>query len=212
MVDPSQADALSHQALLTEQDLSGGGWSATKNDVFDDAGPDAKTVACNDINSRKSTALANELPKRAGRAERELTRQTEADISPTVESEVDIFKDTKAPADSLAAYEDAVKTANFETCLKDALNASVNDPSTKIDTKSVPALTSSPNGGTAVAYEFSFNVQGQTFVLHYETYQWRNANVGVTVTVDGLKDDVTADLAKAAVSKQAAKVDALPKK
>jgi hypothetical protein len=212
LVDPSQADALSHQALLTEQDLPGSGWSASKNDVFDDAGPDAKTTACNDINSRKSTAVAKELPQRSGRAERELEQRTEADIPPTVGSEVDIFKDTSAPADSLAAYQDAVKSSNFEACLKDALNASVNDPTAKIDTKSVAALASAPSGGTAVAYEFSFAVQGQTFVLHYESYVWRSANVGVTLTVEGLKESVTADLVKAALDKQAAKVDALPKK
>ena len=105
-----------------------------------------------------------------------------------------------------------MKSPNFEACLKDALNASVNDPTTKIDTKNVSALGSPPSGATAVAYEFSFAVQSQTFVLHYESYVWRSANVGVTLTVEGLKENVTTDLVKAALDTQAAKVDALPEK
>ena len=210
LVDPAKADALSHQALLSEKDLPGTGWTVTKSDQFNDSGIDSDTAACKDINSREAVARSKSDAARAGRAEKELSRDT-ASIPTGVASEVIVFKDASTPSDVLKLFQDAVKTTNFEACLKDVVGTSVGD-GTKVDTTSVSAATSAPNGGTAVAYEFLFAVQGQNLALHFETYIWRTANVGVTVTVSGTKDDVTADLVKAAVSKLQANLEALPKK
>ena len=38
LVDPAQADTLAHQALLSENDLPGTGWTVSKTDKFNDAG------------------------------------------------------------------------------------------------------------------------------------------------------------------------------
>jgi hypothetical protein len=211
LVDPANADGLSHQALLVEKDLPGSGWIVTKSDVFDDSGPTSDTAACKDLGAKQSAAKTKSDAARSGRAEKELSHDAGGAIPTSVETQVDVFKDASTPADVLKLYQDAVKSSNFETCLKDELGSTVGD-GIKVDTKSVTPQTSAPNGGTATAYEFSFSVQGETFNLHYETYLWRSANVGVTVTVNGLKDDVTAELVKAAVTKTQSNVAALPTK
>ena len=212
LVDPAQADTLAHQALLSENDLPGTGWTVSKTDKFNDAGPGTNTSACKDIAARETASHAKSDPNRAGRAEKEIQDDTEGPIPTAVESQVDVFKDAATPADSLKAFQDALKTSNFETCLKDTLNAGGSNTNTKIATKSVAALTSAPAGGLTAAYDFTFTTEGQSFVLHYETYLFRYANLGVTVTIDGLKADVTADLAKAAITKMQAHLDALPKR
>lgn len=56
MVDPAHADTLAHQALLSEKDLPGTGWTVSKTDKFNDAGPSANTAACKDIAARQATA------------------------------------------------------------------------------------------------------------------------------------------------------------
>ena len=211
LVDPANADPLAHQALLVEADLPGTGWSVTKTDDFSDSGIEGDTAACKDISSAQATAKATSSAGRAGRAEKELSLDTGSPIPAAVETEINIFNDTSTPSDVLKLYQDAVKSSNFETCLKDVLEGSVGN-GVKVDTKSVSPLASAPDGGTAVAYEFAFAIQGQNFALHYETYTWRSDNVGITVTVNGLKKDVTADVAKAAVSKTQSNVDGLPRK
>jgi hypothetical protein len=48
--------------------------------------------------------------------------------------------------------------------------------------------------------------------LRYETYIWRHASTGITVTVGGAKDEVTADVVKAAITKTESNLDSLAKK
>ena len=65
----------------------------------------------------------------------------------------------------------------------------------------------------SVLEDFSLSIPaGQTIALHFETYVWRFSNAGITVTVSGIKQDITADLAKAAVSKTDSNVQALARK
>jgi hypothetical protein len=210
LVDPASADPLAHQALLAAADLPGSGWDVTKSDQFDDSGTKTDTAACKDIDSRQQAAKTKSDAGRAGRAEQELSRQGNSPIPTSVETQVNVFKDTTTPSDVLKMFQDAVKSSNFETCLKDSINGSAG-PGTSVQTKSASALASAPNGGTAAAYDFSFSVQGQTFAMHYETHLWRYLNTGITVTVSGSKDEVTADLVKAAVTKTESKLEALPK-
>jgi hypothetical protein len=123
LVDPAQADTLAHQALLSETDVPGTAWTVSKTDVFNDSGPSTNTAACKDIAARQAAAQAKSDPNRAGRAERELQDATAGVIPSSVESQVDVFKDAATPADSLKAYQDALKTSNVATCLTDTLNA-----------------------------------------------------------------------------------------
>ncbi len=208
--DPAKADPLAHGVLPTEKDLPGSGWTVSKTDKFDDSSASANTAACKDIDAKKAAAKAKSDPNRSGRAEKEYTQDGKGPLPTTVEFEVNVFKDSATPADSLKAFQDAVKSSNFETCLKDTI-ADSGGSGVKIDIKSATPSTSAPNSGVAAAYDFTITVQGQAFNLRYETYVWQYSNTGNTVTIGGGKDDVTAALVKGAVDKTVANLKSPPK-
>lgn len=210
MIDPANADQVAHQALLAESDLPGTGWRVTKSDQFDSSSNDVNTPACKDINSQQQAAKSKADAARAGRAEKELSRETSSPIPLAIETEVNIFKDTSTPADVLKLFTEATKSKDFGTCLQDSVNSSAGQD-TKMNMKSVNSTVAAPTGGSAVAYDFSFSVQGQTFNMRFETYLWAYANSGVTVTVSGASEDVTADVVKAALDKTQGKLEASPK-
>ncbi|MBI2764337.1 MAG: hypothetical protein HYX53_00330 [Chloroflexi bacterium] len=212
IVDPGKADELARKVLLTDKDLPGIGWTVTQTDQFSDAESTVDTAACKEINAKRSEARAKSDAARAGRAEQALTLDSkDAAIPATVDTEINIFKDATAPAESLKLYQSAVQSANFEQCLKDGVAAAAGQGST-IYVQSVKPLATAPEGGTGLAYDFNFDVEGETYKLHYETYLWRFANVGVTVTVSGGITAVTKAMAEAAVEETQSKVKGLPRK
>ena len=209
-LDPAKADQLAHAVLPVEKDLPGSGWTVNKTDKFDDSSASANTAACKDIDAKKAAAKAKSDPNRKGRAEKEYSNAGKGPIPTTVEFEVNVFTDSATPADTLKAFQDAVKSSNFETCLKDTL-ADSGGQGFKIDIKSGTPAATVPNGGVAAAYDFTITVDKQTFSLRYETYVWQYSNTGNTVTIGGGKDDVTAALIKGAIDKTVANLKSPPK-
>ena len=207
-LDPAKADALAHAAILSDTDLPGKGWEATKTDEFSDDETIGDTAACKSIEAKLTKQKAANRAARAGRAEKEYTRSNgEADLDTSVEVEVNVFKDTATPAQALNAFRDALASGDFGKCLEDLFKEGAGGPTAQgvsITVKQGKARTAAPAGGAAQAYDFAIAVPGFKADMHYESYLWRYGNAGTTVTISGPATALTPELAKAALDRTVA--------
>ena len=58
-----------------------------------------------------------------------------------------------------------------------------------------------PGDGAAVAIDLAIRTKGSEEVLRLETYIWRSANAGLTVTITGTPERVTKELTAAVLAK-----------
>lgn len=215
-LDPAKADALAHAAILSDKDLPGKGWEVTKTDEFSDDEEIGDTAPCNNIEAKLNKQKAANNAGRAGRAEKEYTRPNgEADLDTSVEVEVNVFKDTKTPAQAFNAFKDALKSGDFGKCLEDLFKEGAGGPDAQgvtITVKEGKPRTAAPAGGAAQAYDFAIAVPGFKADMHYESYLWRYGNVGTTVTISGPAAALPPELAKAALDRTVALLEAAGKK
>ncbi len=204
-IDPNQAEAASHAALITEKDLPGSGWTVTKQDEFsDDDQPLADTATCKSLAAKQKAAREKAAPGRKGRAEVEYSHDNGDNFDTSVEVEVNVFGDTKVPAAAFASFKAEIDNGDFEKCLKDATQSGFGQAAAGVTVAAKSGArpgASAPGGGLAQAYEFVISAGGQSLDLRLEAYAWRFGNVGVTVTISGPNDLVPADLAKQVLSR-----------
>jgi hypothetical protein len=204
--DPNKADAIAHAAMLAAADLPGSGWTISGQDEFADSDFDvpANTTACMAIKDAVAKAPNSEL-NRVGRAQVTLSRSGSL-FETGVESQVSIYKDTSTPSAIFSAFKSALGGDNFENCMQDVVQQGAGDA--KFETKSSTAQASAPNGGIAKAIDVKVTVAVVTVTVHFEFYVWQDSNAGVTVSLNGPKEDLTADVVKAALDKTQQKLSA----
>ncbi len=194
LFDPARADAVSHAALLTTQDLPGTGWTVAGEDTFDDDNqPPADTAACRTIAAKRAATRENSDPDRSGRAQREFAAERGEVFPITVDVQVNIFVSTEAPKATLAAGKSYFGGNDFQQCFEDLLTTSVG---TGVDVRSDPATASSPvpEDGIATAIDVVIRAASEEATLRLETYVWRSANAGMTLTITGPRELITKEL------------------
>lgn len=214
--DPAKADAIAHAAMLVESDLPGTGWKVTSTDSFsdDDTFGDSNTTsaACKKIDDEVSKVTKDAAAARAGRAEKAFSQQGTL-FETSIDVTVNIFKDAKTPDDTLKVFKGAIEGDDFDQCFKDLVEegAAGQVEGVKIEAKAVDTLASPPNSGAKSAVDVTVDAGLIKTTVHSEFYAWRESNAGITVSISGPKDDLKADVVKAALDKVQAKLKAQAK-
>lgn len=196
--DPARASEYAHGAMLSTADFPGTGWAITSVDDFstdDPTGPACAAVTSQLAIFRNSRNLSS-----AGKASTEYSKDG-TDVSASIE--VDIQKDTKNTSSDLSSYRQAIQHGDMPKCLEGYMTSSGTDTAKIV--KGSPTTTA-PQSGVATAYDLSFTVQGQSLTMRIEDYAWVYSNAIVHVSITGSKDQVTADIVNAAVSKTQAQL------
>ena len=201
LFDPARADEIAHAAILTVDDLPGSGWKVESEDKFDDeSAPPADTNACRAIAARREAIRKKTDPSRSGRAHREMAADR-GDIFPvSVEVQVNIFDSAAPVSESLAAAKGYLGGADFKECFQDLLEANLSE-GVELASRTVTNSSAVPGYGAAVAIDLAIRAKGTEEVLRLETYIWRSANAGVTVTITGTPESVTRELTAAVLAK-----------
>lgn len=213
-LDPAKADAIAHSAMLTVKDLPGTGWTLTETDEFDEAGLAlGEGPACAKVEKKLDATNEKTDAARAGRAQAAFSNQGKDDLIPLdVEAEVNVFEETRTPADALKTFRSVLASDDFATCMKDLFaTAGGGTSGIKVASKSVEPRLAAPADGSAKAFLVSISGSGFAVEMRLEMYLWRFGNVGTTVSLSGPDDGVTTELVKAAVGKMQAKLEAASK-
>ena len=206
--DPARGDDLSHNALIDPSDLPGSGWQAGETDHFETVDDIPTTDNCKTLRTFTS-ATEDDL---AGRAEKQISlpSKTNADLDQTLTLQVEVYHDPKRLPGLLKTYRSFVSTGSHQNCLLDLLKASL-PSNADITLKGSKPDTSPPNGGVSYAYDVDVTAGTDHADLHEEHFTWLYGNVSVSVDLQGPMGSYGADLVKAVLSKEQAKVEAAGK-
>jgi hypothetical protein len=211
----ADGDATAHNAMISEDDLPGGGWTVISTDEFGDSLLDADDSDLSDLPSCKSyvdkinQAAEKANQSRTGRASKSFEK-TDALLGASVDVEVAVYKDSKSASDLVSEAKSAFGSNDFEDCFRDVIKGSEGEvpEDVQFNLETSNPATSAPHDGVAQAFELELSAAGQTFSLHAELYAWADDKATAFVTVFGTPDTVDADLVKAAVGKVSDKVSA----
>lgn len=201
LFDPALADEISHAALFSAGDLPGGPWAVTEEDQFSDGplgGLNLEVPACQAIGPDLEAIDTMLDAVRAGRAQRQLT--ADDPVSDTdVAMNVNIFDDPDAAADTMETYRELVVRPEFLDCFAGTIQLNLPEGGTAEVTSATPNAAA-VEGGIALAFEVAFDIQGQQGTLRLEPHLWHRGNAGVSVTIQGVNENVTPELVEAALS------------
>jgi hypothetical protein len=195
--DPTKADALAHASLVQPADLPGK-WILNSTDSFDDESS-FTADSCSGVKNRMNTVRTAMAATRAGRASIDLGRPTDSvDGTDTgLSMTVDIQRDTKNLAANLSGYQQGIQGSDVPKCLEDSFKSFADTAKvTKVNSS-----TAAPKGGVATAYEVVLTISGQNLTLRVEDFAWIFSNAAVSLSINGPKADITAELVTAALAK-----------
>lgn len=201
LFDPALADEISHAALFAAEALPGGPWSVTEEDQFSEGplgGLNKDVPACAAISPDLEAMDATLDALRAGRGQRQLSAddsRTDTDVS----MNVNIFNDASAPADAMELYRELVVKPEFLGCFAGTIQLNLPDGGTTLVTSGTPH-SGAVEGGIALAFDIAFDIQGQKGTLRLEPYLWSRGNAGVSVTLQGVAENITTELVEAALA------------
>ena len=209
-LDPKRGDELAHAAILAATDLPGSGWDVSRDDEFSDDVAFPDTAPCGNVKTKSDQAKAQAKTDRAGRAERQYSRDSESGITTDVEVEVSVYSTVKTVTDTFKLAKDVFTGTDFMACVQDTYAEAVNE-GVKLEVKEGKLLATAPNGGVGRAIDVNLELNTDKAQIHLETYLWPFGNVGVQVTVSGDSTDLTREVVKAALAKTQAKLEAASK-
>ena len=206
LLDPRQADAQTHAALISEADLPGTGWNVTQNDRFND--PRAFDLipgaACNDLK-----ALVSDSEKgRAGRAERAFEKPSPPFLSGTiVRIEVAAYENAAGLNGLMDRLKQQVSAGSYLDCQAEAFKVTLG--SRKLVSVTFPSgAVKAPHDGVSISWDRQFEaLNGPPITRHEESFVWVESNVVVTADVDAPKEAFSADLVKAVIQKTQSAID-----
>ena len=197
--------------MLTVSDLPGSGWRPYGTDSFNDGDFGDIALRKNTFEScgrmTETTRAVRPLCEsaRAGRAQAAFASE-----SVTVETIVTVYDQTDTATTIFEAARQSLVSNELADCFQELFNEGAGEGkeirSAKVDAVDVQARA--PNGGTGKAVTVSAKGVAGEVVPLFEWYVWRQGNATVTVVVSGLRDEVSPDLASAAIARTKEKLDA----
>jgi hypothetical protein len=208
-VDTADGDRIAHEAMISETDLPGTGWTVVATDEFgsslleveeDDEFRDIP--ACNSYVARIEGAAQEAEAARAGRASKSFSR-TDSFFGSSVDVEVNVYDDPSVADNLINEAEGAFASTEFEECFQAVFSESSGEIPEEVEfsLEVVDPLRGAPNGGVAQAFNMELSSAGVSFSLHAELYAWSNGNATAFVSIFGDPESVTIELVDAAVGK-----------
>ncbi len=196
--DIARADTIAHDALPTEGDLPGTGWTVESTDDFsdDDLGDSEacqRAAAARDLNKTDRDA------DRAGRAQIEFETTTPSTVPLSVNASVNVFKSAEVPRATVDNFLAAVHAGDMIACVKDNLLASLPAGAT-IDIVETAQHVQPPHRGIAFAWQLNILAGDERLAVALEYQVWADSNAGVALTFLGPPDAITMELVQGAVS------------
>ena len=213
--DSASGDEVAHAALPVLNELPGGRWELMGEDSFSTDTGKVDTQACAAVSGSLYTAWATPGEQRLARAQREFGHLD--DPFSSLDVQVTIFNDTETPEAALEHRRAIFESGDFDTCFAESIedtqqNSGVSggaQPPSEL--RKVDAQIKVPSGGVSRAYDARINVEGMEVIVHFEIYEWRYGNAGVTVILAGDKDRITEELVETTVDDIQDKLEAQAK-
>lgn len=202
LIKKADGETFAHSVVIKVGDLPGQGWQSKETDKFNDDQATPPGEACAAVAKAREKLKSLDPGTTIGRAQVKYAKPgpSNFNINTEVEETVRVF-DTLATTDlGWKAVKDSTSGTLVEDCFGQALNAALKDSGGKATAKKGTPFGATPEGGFAVAADVTVTVGKDTAELHYEVHYWRHQNAGLSVSFSGLKSELTADIAKAALA------------
>jgi len=201
-------DDIAHNAMISETDLPGTGWTVVSTDEFGDSLLDADETDFSDIEAcqqyvdqiRDAAETADAV--RTGRASKSFQR-TDDLLGSSVDIEVNVYENGDAAKDLISNAKNAFDSSDFQECFREIFKGSEGEipEDIQFELNTTDPLSDAPHDGVAQAFDLKLSAAGQTFSLHAEFYAWADDRATAFVSVLGTPDSMDAEVVQAAVGK-----------
>lgn len=205
-VPADQADVVAHAAIPGPDELPGGAWVITEEDVFDDDDDDLDfdtyfrtEPSCEDLAGLAelgslfggSTGDDDDLP--VGRAQAAFEDASAlSPLAPEIDVEIEIEETVAEVEGAWSIVAGLVENSGFEDCMvavfNDAFTNDLEFEGLELTVRGREARGTTPNRGFALAFDIDMSFAGTDLEMVTEVHIWPYGNAGATVAFLGASD------------------------
>lgn len=206
--DNERAERIARAALLTPDDLPGGGWREAYRDTFASAQGASQSEACRQFHAAIEGIETRLARGRQARAQVGLSRPVPGSAYPlTVEATVAVFDKSSGLPEAVAEFRELVSSPAFPVCFDEDFRQRAGSRVRSTAFSRVTVLGTAPAGAAAATeVEYELDSPPATGTLRLEGYEWASGNVRVTVYVLGAREGFTQQLVESVLSRLQARL------